>query len=174
MPFDRQPILTGFLVKARPLLPEDRDALYSVASDPLIWKQHPASNRYLENEFEKYFLDAIESQGALLVVSTDTSDVIGSSRYHGFNEEESEIEIGWTFLARKYWGGKYNGELKQLMLSHAFKFVKTVIFRIGPENLRSQKSVEKIGGVKDDNLDIKGNVVYRVTKSTYLEHNAAT
>ena len=174
MPFDRQPTLAGSLVKIRPVCLNDKDALYAAASDPLIWKQHPATNRYLESEFEIYFSDAIESQGALVVIDAETSKVIGSSRYHGYNEEESEIEIGWTFLSREYWGGRYNGELKQLMLNRAFKFVQTIIFRIGLENIRSQKSVEKIGGVKNDKVDINGNVVYRVVKSTYNRCNSAT
>ena len=168
MPFDLQPTLTGSLVRLRPLRLEDKNILFSVASDPMIWKQHPSFNRYKNEEFENFFYDAIESRGALLVMNTQTDCAVGSSRYHGFSEENSEIEIGLTFLARPYWGGKYNGELKQLMLDHAFKSVKTVLFRIGSENIRSQKSVEKIGGVRDADLDSKGNVVYRVTKSVLL------
>ena len=62
-------------------------------------------------------------------------------------QQRSEIEIDWTFLARPYWGVTYNKELKQLMLRHAFRFVKSVIFLVGPQNLRSQKALEKIGGV---------------------------
>jgi RimJ/RimL family protein N-acetyltransferase len=74
--------------------------------------------------------------------------VIGSSRFHGYDQEKSEIEIGWTFLARSHWGGIYNREMKQLMLRHAFRFVNSVIFLVGAENLRSQRAVEKIGGVR--------------------------
>ena len=58
----------------------------------------------------------------------------------------NEIEIGWSFLARPYWGGRYNGEMKRLMLDHAYKFVNRVLFIIGPENIRSRRAVEKIGG----------------------------
>ena len=58
------------------------------------------------------------------------------------------VEIGWTFLARAYWGGRYNGEMKRLMLEHAFRSVDRVIFIIGPENRRSQRAVEKIGAVR--------------------------
>jgi RimJ/RimL family protein N-acetyltransferase len=56
------------------------------------------------------------------------------------------VEIGWTFLARSHWGGKYNGQMKELMLRHAFRFVERVVFLIGEHNLRSQRAVEKIGG----------------------------
>lgn len=77
-----------------------------------------------------------------------TQQVIGSSRFHGYDKERSEIEIGWTFLARSHWGGIYNGELKRLMLQHAFRFVNCVVFLVSPQNLRSQRAVEKIGGIR--------------------------
>src|SRR4029077_16908153 len=46
MDFDLQPTLTGKLVQLRPLRPQDFDALFSSASDPKIWEQHPDSDRY--------------------------------------------------------------------------------------------------------------------------------
>jgi N-acetyltransferase len=41
-----QPHLIGELVELRPLTPDDWDELFAVASDPLIWEQHPARDRY--------------------------------------------------------------------------------------------------------------------------------
>jgi N-acetyltransferase len=148
MCFDLQPILKGELLRLRPLRPEDWDDLYAVASDPLIWEQHPIKDRYKEEVFNGFFRDALESGGALIVVDSKDGHVIGSSRFHGYDKERSEIEIGWTFLARSHWGGIYNKEMKQLMLRHAFRFVKSVIFLVGPQNLRSQRAVERIGGVR--------------------------
>ena len=43
------------------------------------------------------------------MIDVATQEIIGSSRYHGYDAGRSEVEIGWTFLARKYWGGRYNG-----------------------------------------------------------------
>ena len=148
MPFDLQPVLKGELLELRPLRAEDFDALFAVAADPLIWEQHPASDRYQEEVFRKFFQEALESGGALVAIDAKDGRIIGSSRYHGYDETRSEVEIGWTFLARSYWGGRYNGEMKQLMLRHAFQFVDRVVFLIGPQNLRSQRAVEKIGGVR--------------------------
>ena len=144
---DLQPILRGELIELRPLSHADFDALFAVASDPLIWEQHPARDRYKAEVFRAFFDEAMASGGALIATDLKDGQVIGGSRYHGYNPEASEIEIGWTFLARKHWGGKYNGEMKQLMLRHAFGFVDRVIFLIGPENYRSQRAVEKIGAV---------------------------
>ena len=172
MSFELQPNLRGELLELRPLRAEDFHALYSVASDPLIWEQHPNRDRYQEEVFTEFFREAMESGGALVAIDSKTGRVIGSSRFHGYDEERSEIEIGWTFLARSYWGGRYNGEMKQLMLRHAFRFVSSVIFVIGTGNLRSQRAVEKIGGVRvGSKTDSNGreSFVYRITASTFAQ-----
>lgn len=171
MSFDLQPILNGELLRLRPLRLEDFNALYSVASDPLIWEQHPMKDRYREEVFKIFFRDGLESGGALIAIDSKNGQVIGSSRFHGYDEEKSEIEIGWTFLARSYWGGVYNREMKQLMLRHAFKFVNSVVFLVGPENLRSQRAVEKIGGVRvGSRPDRSGrdSFLYQLTAATFF------
>jgi N-acetyltransferase len=145
--FELQPHLAGDLIELRPLRPADWEELFAVASDPLIWEQHPVPDRYKEEVFRKFFSEALESGGAFAVLERKTQRMIGSSRYACYDAEKREIEIGWTFLARAYWGGRYNGELKRLMLNHAFRFVETVVFLVGPKNLRSRKAVEKIGAV---------------------------
>src|SRR2546422_5259071 len=111
MSFDLQPHLKGELIELRPLTPEDWDELFAVASDPLIWEQHPESDRYKEEVFRKFFRQAMESGGALVVLDAKDGRMIGSSRFDAYDSEKSEIEIGWTFLARQYWGGTYNREL---------------------------------------------------------------
>lgn len=171
--FELQPHLVGDLLEVRPLRPEDWESLFAVASDPLIWEQHPAPDRYKEGVFKEFFREALESGGALVVIDRKIQKIIGSSRYFGFEPEKREIEIGWTFLARSHWGGKYNGELKRLMLDHAFRFVESVVFLIGPTNVRSQKAVEKIGGIlierrektNPDGTTIE-RVVYQIKKPT--------
>jgi N-acetyltransferase len=170
MAFDLQPTLKGELVELRPLRPEDFPDLYAVASDPLIWEQHPSNDRYQEDVFKNFFREALESGGALIALDCENGRVIGSSRFHGYAKEESEVEIGWTFLARSHWGGIYNREMKQLMLWHAFKFVNRVIFLIGPRNVRSQKAVEKIGGVRAGlRRDASGreSCIYQITASIF-------
>lgn len=164
--FELQPTLTGELLHLRPLKPEDYSTLYTAASDPKIWEQHPNSDRYKKDVFQGYFDGAIASGGALVIVDRVTDQIIGSSRYYGYDEKASQVEIGWTFLTTPYWGGKYNRELKSLMLDHAFKFVDNVLFFIGPQNTRSRKAVEKIGATYIGTHDRFGSesVVYRLTK----------
>lgn len=164
--FDLQPVLEGTLLRLRPLGPDDWDELYAVASDPLIWEQHPASDRWKEEVFRDFFRGALDSGGAFVAIDCRDGRIIGSSRYHGYDAEKQEVEIGWTFLARSHWGGVYNREMKRLMLEHAFRFVTSVIFIVGSTNVRSQKAVEKIGGVRaGSRIDGTGreSVVYRLS-----------
>jgi RimJ/RimL family protein N-acetyltransferase len=164
--FDLQPTLLGRLVHLRPLRVADHDALFAVASDPLIWEQHPAKARSQPDGFRAFFQESLDSGGALVATDATTGQVIGSSRFHGYDPAADEIEIGWTFLARSYWGGRYNGEMKGLMLQHAFRFVSRVVFLIDPGNGRSQRAIAKIGATRiADRTDESGRVrrVFQVT-----------
>lgn len=169
--FELQPHLAGDLLELRPLRPEDWEALFQVASDPMIWEQHPARDRYKEDVFRAFFREALDSGGALAALDRKMGRIIGSSRYFGYDPEKSEIEIGWTFLARSYWGGRYNGEMKRLMVEHALRFVESVVFLVGPENVRSRRALEKVGATlagsrtrTDQNGNAVESVVYQLKK----------
>ena len=162
--------MKGALLELRPIRPEDFSALFAVASDPLLWEQHPEPDRYTEEVFRGFFRGALESGGGLIVTDASDGQVIGSSRYFGYDEARSEIEIGWSFLARSHWGGRYNREMKALMLRHAFQFVDSVVFLVGPENWRSRRAMEKIGGVligSRSNGVGRESVVYQITASAF-------
>lgn len=171
MSFDYQPVLKGEIVELRPLSAEDYDGLYAVAADPLIWEQHPVRNRHEEATFRAFFEESLASGGALVAIDVNSQKrIIGSSRFHGYDKERSEVEIGWTFLARSHWGGSYNGEMKQLMLRHAFRFVRCVVFLVGLQNVRSQRAVERIGGVRVGRRSDAGgrdSYVYQITVAAF-------
>jgi RimJ/RimL family protein N-acetyltransferase len=141
----------------------------------MIWEQHPANDRWQREVFSAFFQEALASGGALLAIDSKDGRVIGSSRFYGYDPAKSEIEIGWTFLARSHWGGVYNREMKELMLRHAFSFVDRVVFLVGPQNLRSQKAVAKIGAVRaGSRQDAAGRLsfVYEITAQAFAERRA--
>jgi RimJ/RimL family protein N-acetyltransferase len=170
-----QPNLFNELIHIRPLDTEDFEMLYAVASDPLIWEQHPNKDRYKKEVFEIFFKGALESKGAFLVYDTRTNAVIGSSRYYDYDREKKSVAIGYTFLARDHWGTMFNRALKTMMLDHAFKFVDIVIFHIGALNIRSQRAIEKLGAVKTNEIEVayygepsKLNFEYQIKKSNWV------
>jgi N-acetyltransferase len=173
--FDLQPTLEDCLLLIRPLTSEDFEGLYEVASDPLIWEQHPARDRCERSVFDLFFKEAMLSQGAFAVIDKETGRIIGSTRFKLVKESENAIEIGWTFLARKYWGGRYNGSMKQLMINWALQFVDHILFYIDENNTRSRKAVEKIGGerifvIQGRPLEVRSNasVTYCITREKWL------
>jgi len=177
--FDLQPTLTGDLIELRSLQPDDFDALFFAASDPLIWEQHPESDRYQREVFQRFFDGALESKGAFAIIERKSGRIIGSSRYCNLDLTNREVEVGWTFLEREFWGGTYNRELKQLMLDHAFRFVDRVLFVVGEQNFRSQKALAKIGAsflkkvqVPADDGTIKRNVVFVINASSFAKSTA--
>ena len=139
--------LNNELVSLRPLAATDFESLYEVASDPLIWEQHPNPDRYKREVFQNYFKGALESGGAFIVLN-EHNQVIGSTRFYDYKPADSEVKIGYTFFARACWGKPYNRSTKLLMLSYAFDFVNHVIFHVGANNIRSQKAMEKLGATK--------------------------
>lgn len=152
---DRQPVLEGTLVRLRPMTADDREALFAVASDKLIWEVHPAHDRWKRDVFDAFFDAGLASGGGLVIEDRATGAVIGSSRYDGYLAEASEIEIGWTYIARAYWGGTYNREIKRLMLDHIHRFVETATFMVGADNIRSRKAMEKIGGALRPGTEVR-------------------
>jgi RimJ/RimL family protein N-acetyltransferase len=165
---DRQPNLSGDLIALRPLVEADWEALFAVAADRELWAQHPMHDRWQEPVFRAYFADALAHGGALVAIERASGKIIGASQYRGLTSENGgSVEIGWSFIARSHWGGRYNGEMKRLMLAHALASVAQVTFRIGKDNIRSRRAVEKIGGVLTDKLDVVPGPNGPVTHVTY-------
>ena len=140
--------LEDSLVKLVSLTENDFDAIYEVASDPLIWEQHPKRDRYKKEVFRDFFDGAVSSGTAFLIKDKLSGKVIGSTRYYDYKPADSSIAIGFTFLARECWGGLYNKSSKKLLLDYAFQFVDKVYFHIGATNIRSQLATTKIGATK--------------------------
>ena len=174
MKLEKQPVLQDELIIIKPLKENDFEQLFKVASDPEIWIQHPNKDRYKKEVFLNFFEGAIESKGAFIVTDKESGEVIGSSRYYDLPEIKEGIAIGYTFLAKRFWGTTYNRALKILMLDHAFKFIETVYFHIGKVNIRSQKAIEKLGAEKIGQKEMNyygehksQNLVYKMDKSKW-------
>ncbi|GAB3457896.1 GNAT family N-acetyltransferase [Kineococcus endophyticus] len=160
MAFDRQPVLASDLVLLRPLRADDAEPLRRIAADPLLWEQHPAKDRTEEPGFRAWFEEALASGGALVAEDRADGKVFGTSRYvlRGLDA----VEIGWTFLARSRWGGRWNGEVKRLMLDHAFALLPSVVFTVHADNVRSQRAVERLGAHRTG-THVDGQGLHQVT-----------
>lgn len=143
-----QPTLQNEFILMQPLKNSDFESLFAVASDPLIWEQHPNKNRYQLEAFQNYFDGAMQSNGAMLVIDKFTNEIVGCSRFYDYSETEQSVFIGYTFLARKFWGNGYNPAMKKLMINYTFQFADVILFHIGATNIRSQIAIGRVGATK--------------------------
>ena len=110
-----------------PLTPKDFNALYAVASDPLLWEQHPEADRWKRSKFRHFFQDGLTNDlGCFVIKEKRSGRPAGSTRFYGFDEADRCIRIGYTFIARELWGTAANREIKEAMLTPAFKVVGRV------------------------------------------------
>lgn len=157
MNIDLQPILKDELITLRPVRESDFDELYRAASDPLIWEQHPSRGRFLKENFTPYFREAVEWKSGFVVIDNKTGRLIGNTRYYDLDLSERSVAIGYTFLAKEYWGGLFNKSMKSLLINHCFQNgIESVLFHIGVGNKRSQKALEKLGGERIRSIEREG------------------
>ena len=172
---NRQPVLEGDRLTLRPLRPDDRDALYAVASDPGIWARHPSHDRWQEPVFRQFFAEALARGGALAIVEKASGDIVGSRQFAAPDPDRpGEIELGWSFLARRCWGKGYNAEFKRLMLAHALAHFERVIFQVGEDNVISRKAMANLGGVLTERVRtferagaMVRHVIYEITREGF-------
>lgn len=176
MNFSIPSILENDQVILSPLLEQDFSVLYKVASDPKIWEQHPNRDRWQKEVFQIFFEGAMQSKGAYKIIDKTNGEVIGSTRFYDYHEQESSLFIGYTFYAVRCWGTGINHAVKKIMLDYSFQFVSRVCFHIGAGNLRSQISIGRLGAVKiaEEELSYYGeasklNYVYEITAEQWRD-----
>ena len=167
---NRQPILQDDSVTLMPLRADEFEELLAVASDPLIWAQHPNPDRCKREIFRTYFDGALASGGAFMIRDKAHRNAIGSTRFYDHDAEASEIKIGYTFFSRDQWGSGTNQRVKKLMLDHAFQYVRQVIFHVGAQNMRSRIAMQRLGAELIGEEEVayfgeqpKRNVVFKIT-----------
>ncbi|UOE40000.1 GNAT family N-acetyltransferase [Chryseobacterium suipulveris] len=170
-----QPILENDQVKLVPLQENDFGRLYEVASDPKIWEMHPNKNRFEREVFRNFFEGAMLSGGAFLIIDKDSGEVAGSTRFYGWDEDESSVFIGYTFYGTKFWGSKLNPQVKKLMLDYIFQYVDLVKFHVGAENWRSRTAMERLGAENMGEISVayhgepdRQNVEYWIKKQDWI------
>jgi RimJ/RimL family protein N-acetyltransferase len=175
MKFSIQPVLENQEYQLIPLQQEDFESLYEVASDPKVWEQHPNKDRYKREVFEVFFKGAMESKGAFKIINKASGEILGSSRYYDFNENDKSIFVGYTFYGTNSWGKGINPQVKKIMLDYIFQYVDKVHFHVGKNNLRSQIAMGRLGGeiIAEEEVAYFGepartNFIYEIKKENWI------
>ena len=154
----RAPItLRGQYVTLVPLTLEHGEALFqALKGDEELWRYIPVAQPQTLAEMQGWVATALEeqTQGRRLpfaVVEHTNGQVIGSTSYVNMSYPNRNLDIGWTWYARAHWRTAVNTECKYVLLRYAFETLRCirVQLRVDERNLRSQRAVERIGGVKE-------------------------
>lgn len=149
--------LSGRFVTLTPLRPEHAEELVAALDDDEeLWRYIPLPRPRTLEEMQHWIADCLEQrrQGRRIpfaVIANADGRVIGSTSYVNLSAADRHLDIGWTWYARAHWRSGVNTECKFLLLRHAFEVLHCirVQFRVDARNLRSQRAVERIGGVRE-------------------------
>jgi N-acetyltransferase len=143
---------TGRLVVAEPLSAEHEPGLAAAAGDAGMFAWMPvdmASSHEALHDWLAVTLAAAQTEREVpyAIVSAQTGEVLGSTRFLEIRLEHLRAEIGWTWVARRAWSTGVNVETKLLLLAHAFETVglRRVEFKTDARNERSRGALLALG-----------------------------
>jgi N-acetyltransferase len=171
---DQLPALRGAHVYLEPATEAHRELLRPLAKDERLWEftKTLLINDSYDTQFDDYYNNALatvnENGQAFVIRQTRDDRILGMTRVHNVALSDKGCEVGHTWYTPDVWGQVHNKECKLLLLTHLFEKLgfARVAFRVAHQNIRSQKAVEKIGGVKEGVLRkaaIRNDGVWRHT-----------
>ena len=174
--------LADELIELLPITPEHIKEMRRLSSDADVWTWY-TEDLTQPDDLENWMTKRLEEtrDGAKMTYAVrlkETGEIIGATSYGHIDWVEHGIEIGWTWLGKKYIGAGINKHMKFLMLRHAFETmnIERLELRTDEKNVRSRKAMEKIGAQHDGTLRNhrstqggrrRDTVVYSIIKSEW-------
>ncbi|MBD1380641.1 GNAT family N-acetyltransferase [Metabacillus arenae] len=147
--------LTGERVQIVPMEKSHIQGLYDIGNNGNIWIHLPKIMQ-TPNDMESFVEEALENKKSgkefpFVIILRESDKIIGTTRFLEISNKNNSLEIGWTWLTPTVWGSQINTECKYLLLKYCFESMEVirVQFKTDEKNVRSQKAIERIGGVKE-------------------------
>jgi RimJ/RimL family protein N-acetyltransferase len=153
--FENELILENEIVKLRLLSTEDLNDFNEISDESSIWEYFTSDLSNEENI--KIWIDEAQEQHKaksrypFTIIDKILHRTAGSTSFGNFSERDRRIEIGWTWLGKKFQGSGINKHCKFLLLQYAFEVLnfERVEFKTDVLNLQARKALEKIGAVEE-------------------------
>jgi N-acetyltransferase len=150
-------VLTGNGIRLEPLSAAHLDPLIICGNDPALWEFTFQSNPFTTLADAKAWLETALSEPdtrAFAIVDPASGQVAGSTRYLDISQEHRKLEIGWTFLARRFWRTHVNTAAKFLLCRYAFEDwnAARVQFKAEAINRRSHNAILRLGALHEGTL----------------------
>jgi RimJ/RimL family protein N-acetyltransferase len=150
-----EPVIPGHHIDLEQLTNDHKSELESIAIDDRIWQNLPY-NITNKQSFDTFIEDRLQGnlkgqQVTYVVRNKANGQACGCTGFINIDPVNHQLEIGPTWLSPIVWGTKINIESKYLLLTFCFERanIMRVEFRTRETNIRSQKAIEKIGGIKE-------------------------
>ncbi len=139
-------------LRLMPLVEAHREGLRAACQeDQDIWEIYPTS--FSGDHFDTSFSGALQSQAILPYAILKSANVVGMTAWHDSSEAKQSTHIGMSYIVPRLRGTGVNAAFKRLMIDHAFAVgCRRIGFSVDARNMRSQRAVEKIGGVREGML----------------------
>jgi N-acetyltransferase len=161
MLFEKEIILEDDNVLLRPVSPGDIDGFRKIFFNNDIW-QHTVSKINTEEELKQFIETApINITNKVLytftIIDKNSGEIAGTSSFGNYSENDSCVEIGWSYLGKDFWGTNINTHAKYNLLRYAFEALDLhrVEFKTDDANPRSGRALLKIGCTKEGVLRSK-------------------
>ena len=159
--------LSGRTVTLEPLtIDHASELLDALNGDEEVWRSIPVEQPKTLEDIQTWIATALEEQAQgqrlpFAVIDNASRRAIGSTSYPNILEPNRSLDIGWTWYARAYWRTAVNTACKYLLLRHAFETLGCIRvgLRTDRRHVRSQRAIERIGGVKEGVLR-KAQILY--------------
>lgn len=150
--------LEGKIVRLEPLSRSHHAQLCRVGLDADLWKWTPnfVGNADDLMEYIENALKAREEGTALpfAIIHHATGSAIGSTRYLNIDLQNRRLEIGATWIGKKWQRTPVNTEAKYLLLRHAFEEIgcNRVELKTDSLNFVSRNAILRIGAKEEGTL----------------------
>lgn len=152
----RPTVLAGAHVTLEPLNLGHANDLFLAGGDDATWLYMPLPAPKSVDDTESMIRQAlIDTEAgrevAFAIVARSSGRAVGSTRFLDIQRVHRGLEIGWTWVGAAWQRTALNTECKLLLLSHAFDGLGAhrVTLKTDARNVRSQRAIERIGGVRE-------------------------
>ena len=126
-----------------------------VGLDPDLWRW-TVSAVASRADMEKYVRTALAERDAgraipFVIVDPRSGEVAGSTRFAAIDPQNRRMEIGWTWIGRRWQRTALNTEMKLLMLRHAFEEADCIRVELKTDalNERSRRAIRRLGAKEE-------------------------
>lgn len=148
--------LEGYGVRLEPLNTVHCQGLFQIGQEAEDWLYMPRpclqslqdTRQWIE---QAHHLLETGNHVSFAIIDTKSGEVAGSSRYLSIRPEHRSLEIGYSWIGKKFQRSHVNTAAKLCLLSHAFETLNTirVEFKTDGRNQRSQNAIKRLGAIEE-------------------------